>query len=70
MYPNPADQYLRIGNATNSEYVMFNSIGQSVLSGTIDKEQDLDISGLQNGMYFLKVRQESAQLTKKILIQH
>ena len=70
VYPNPADQYLRIGNATNSEYVMFNSIGQSVLSGTIDKEQDLDISGLQNGMYFLKVRQESAQLTKKILIQH
>jgi poly(3-hydroxybutyrate) depolymerase len=70
VYPNPASQYLKIGNAKNAEYTLFDNSGRSVLTGEISDKEDINISALKNGLYLLRVNKEDTELSKKILIQH
>lgn len=54
VYPNPFTNKINIGNSIgDEEFVLTNSIGQNVYSGTNIQEQNLTY--LQNGIYFLKI---------------
>lgn len=60
IYPNPAKGVLNIKGQNELEYVRFyNVIGSMVkevaLNGALDKQ--MDISGLENGMYILQVKE-------------
>jgi hypothetical protein len=56
LYPNPANDVLRIENdaADNSMYRVYDALGQLVMSGHLTQNQ-LDISQLGNGLYILRV---------------
>ncbi len=71
IYPNPAKKLLRIENITNIE---IESISITNINGQIIKQFDsrknqLDISGISSGFYFLKVSYKNGELTEKIIIE-
>ena len=69
IYPIPTYSVLYVlfvktchGASLQSEYRIINMMGQSVLSGTITSEtQQIDISTLPNGLYFLKIHDRFAK---------
>src|SRR5690554_334795 len=68
IYPNPTSHVLNI-KTTNKNlpdaYVVYNMLGQVILTHRISTEADLsiDTSSLSNGMYFIKITKESSQLS-------
>lgn len=69
VYPNPANDLLNVVFADKLHSVqIYNTIGQSVLAQYPNKEQTrLDISGLQAGIYFVKINTATKQQTVKII---
>jgi hypothetical protein len=63
IYPNPAQDKLEIRTETIQEYTLFSPEGLELKKGTTDKS--LDISGLGNGIYFVKIN----NTMKKVVIQ-
>ena len=56
VYPNPVNNVLCVEACEGSDYIISNLTGQTVLIGDITAEtQQIDMSGLSNGMYFLVV---------------
>jgi len=72
-YPNPANKTIIITfNSTNKISVVeiFNSLGQTVLTKHIkiaSKSQQINISDLQKGVYFIKVQTDTGCFIKKML---
>ena len=56
VFPNPTIDRLTIENSTSSNFSIFNAQGKLTLSGSIDAGQ-IDVSTLQEGMYFLQLEQ-------------
>ncbi len=70
LYPNPADQWVRIGTGTDfyPDRVLLYSA-----SGTLLRETGsglIDLSGLANGLYVLRVYTSSGIFTRKLLVIH
>ena len=69
LYPNPAANSLNVSFPENvSEAFVFNVIGQSVLQmEPNDNDFKLDISSLNSGTYFIKVKSESGTVVSKFI---
>lgn len=69
VYPNPANDVLNVVFTDKLKSVeIYNTIGQSVLAQYPNKEEArLDISGLQAGIYFVKISTATKQQTVKII---
>ncbi|MBK9284479.1 MAG: CotH kinase family protein [Sphingobacteriaceae bacterium] len=68
VYPVPSDKYLNIKSALKSDQIhLYNINGQCILTRNITAIDQIDVSDLPNGMYFLKNRNNEC---KKIIIQH
>jgi hypothetical protein len=76
VYPVPADQLLHVeytySEAVNLFLDIFDSNGRKVLEraypNLTELMETLDVSGLTNGMYFLRLRSDEQQLTRQIVI--
>ncbi|MGH1385428.1 LamG-like jellyroll fold domain-containing protein [Kordia sp.] len=56
LYPNPAKSFVQInGLKANEAYTIYNTIGAVVKRGTLANNEEIAISNLTNGMYFLKL---------------
>jgi hypothetical protein len=58
IYPNPAKDQIRILNGTSSgasNFSVYNTIGQELLSGTLNAETLINTAELSSGIYFFKV---------------
>ncbi|PTX63517.1 putative secreted protein (Por secretion system target) [Kordia periserrulae] len=67
IYPNPVKDILYLTSVTPITKVeIINTNGQSVLNSTSNMEQ-LDVSRLQSGVYFLKIYHQKHSMTKKIV---
>ncbi|MEO9571546.1 MAG: T9SS type A sorting domain-containing protein [Polaribacter sp.] len=56
VYPNPASDFIQVsGLATTVDYTIYSVLGSEVGSGTIFKNEKIQISNLINGIYFLKL---------------
>lgn len=66
VFPNPANQITSIKGLFD-RFQLINISGKVLLSG---HSQELQVSNLQNGIYFLKIFKGSQSVTKKILIHH
>jgi hypothetical protein len=68
IYPNPAQNSLQI--TVNTGYIvqciLYDMLGNEVIS---TKVEEIDVSNLQNGVYFLQVKIDEGIITKKIIIQ-
>ena len=70
VYPNPAENVLNIkSNAASFEYMMINSIGQVVMSGVAEGDVELNVSELNNGVYFIKVIANGSANIQKVIIR-
>lgn len=72
VYPNPADNYILINSPIDVESVsVLNAIGQEVKKvGTIATGTAINLDGLTQGMYFIKLGfADGRQVTKKIIKQ-
>jgi len=71
IYPNPANDKLFIeqtGNENITEISLFDIYGKKVI--TENKQNELDISSLTEGIYFLQVKTKEHFFTQKIIVQH
>ncbi len=70
IYPNPAYSYI-ILEVNNSDFVgksftIYNSIGMEVKKGRINSNKNkIDMTGVQKGIYFLKINNEVHKIVKK-----
>jgi hypothetical protein len=71
MYPNPADQVLYIGNTSGipvSAITITNLAGQTLTRENISGQTFMDISSLQQGVYFVKLEMSDAEIVRKLII--
>ena len=70
IYPNPAKDVININtNAVRYDYQLINSLGQVIISGTANGEYQLNISGINKGVYFLKVVADGEARINKLTVQ-
>jgi hypothetical protein len=72
VYPNPADDLLTIEcKVENAELRILDLMGNEIKKQKIkDKKEEVDISEMASGVYFLNIKTIEGLLTKKIIIQH
>jgi hypothetical protein len=72
VYPNPASQYIAVGSSDFKLYnfELSNQLGQVIAKGFVSNKQRINVADFNNGIYFLKIFDERAELTRKILIKH
>jgi len=70
IFPNPATNQLTIESVENIETIhIVNHLGQTILLKTIGAKQTvLNTSGMENGMYLLRAKNEKGIFYKKIFI--
>jgi beta-glucanase (GH16 family) len=70
VYPNPADNYVRLKNASQVKtYILFNQLGQKVQQGSIDDSKTLSIENIQTGIYLLKLKNKQGFTSNKRIIK-
>ena len=71
MYPNPATSSVKLqANTTINTVQVFNAIGQMVYSNVVnDIATRIDVSSLQNGVYFVKVNSKLGTTTQKLVVK-
>jgi hypothetical protein len=71
LYPNPTNTgFVNLSSKNNSKMSVrvFDLLGKQVLDKTISNNT-LDVSGFTSGVYIIKVSQDNATITKKLVIQ-
>ena len=75
VYPNPTNGILFVETChgaslqAETEYIITNVAGQTLLSGHISNQnQQIDVSGLADGMYFVRIQGDEGIVTKKFTI--
>lgn len=59
VYPNPANNVLNVANAENENIEIYNMLGKLVVNvNNASANQNIDISKLSNGTYFVKINGE------------
>jgi len=73
LFPNPATNTITIQTGTNVEYVLkLNNLqGQTVIAKNIafTNSFSLDLSGIDNGIYFLTLQNEKEQVVRKVVVE-
>lgn len=65
VYPNPANDFLFVN--MKGEYRIINMMGQTVMTGgSNDALQQIIVSGLSNGLYFISID----GFTMKFIVKH
>ncbi|CAM3296689.1 T9SS type A sorting domain-containing protein [Aequorivita lipolytica] len=69
LYPNPASTVLNLKNAENANIQVFDILGKLILSQeNISMDEQVSVSNLENGTYFMKISKDNAVTTKRFLI--
>ena len=70
IYPNPANTILNIANNYQlNTYKIIDNSGKIIQTGNISNNQ-ISISAIPNGMYYLQLESKTNRTTKKLLIAH
>lgn len=70
VYPNPAKDVLNIvAGDSDFEYSLFNGMGQEMVSGTAQGIQQINLSNMAKGVYFLRLTSGTQVNTQKIVIE-
>ena len=72
IYPNPAtnELTLELSNTRPTTLELYSASGKCVYRKEIQEvTAEIDVSGLSRGLYFLRIRQEHATHTEKIILQ-
>lgn len=67
VYPNPADNYFRIEGVQDiSQAVVFNIVGEQMISFPVTGDRSYDISNLSSGIYLVKLIRSNGKIAKTI----
>lgn len=72
VYPNPASDvfYIRYSGKGPAEFALFNMVGKEMRRNVLlNGYAELNLSGLAEGVYFVRVRSKEGVVTKKVVIQ-
>ena len=69
IYPNPASSMLTIDVNADYEYVMYNNMGQQVMAGSANGQQQLNVNDFAQGVYVLRITTGSDVQIHKILVK-
>ena len=70
VYPIPAQDRLFVAGEGMRSLAIYNAMGQCLVSQCVStNEVQIDLSGLPNGLYFLKVETENGLLGRSLVIQ-
>ena len=65
VYPNPTNGSLTINVDNQTEFTITNICGQTIMRGVISGDnQQIDVENLENGMYFIKIGNDSIKIIK------
>lgn len=70
VYPNPANNILYIkGGDAKYSYVMYNGMGQQVTSGTAQGTEQISVSGMAKGIYFIRFTNGAQVSVQKVVVE-
>ena len=72
VFPNPNNgQFTIVANGfdDNTKFIIYNPMGKTILKDILRKENALDLSSYNKGLYFIKTISNNKVLTQKILIR-
>src|SRR6185312_11980556 len=67
IYPNPANNKISIDTKDETEIKLYDLLGKEILD---TKEKEIDVSGFNDGVYFIQVKTSQSTYTQKIIVQH
>ncbi len=71
LYPNPATSIINLRNAENANIQVYDVLGKLILSqNNISAEQEINVSQLQMGTYFMKIEKDNFVTTKRFIISN
>jgi hypothetical protein len=70
VYPNPSNGEFTIESASDLDLILINELGQLIrnISVTADNNRKVQVSGIANGIYFLKGVTNNVNINQKIII--
>ena len=70
IYPNPVNSTLFV-NSGNAEfsYEMYNGMGQKVANGQANGNAQISVSGLNKGVYFLRLTSGTQVRIEKVVVE-
>jgi hypothetical protein len=71
LYPNPVSNgrvYVSTKNDSNKEIIIFDLLGKRVLQALISSKE-LNVSSLNPGVYIIKVNEDNATATRKLIVR-
>ena len=70
IYPNPTSGLLNISNGTAEfSYELYNGIGQRILSGTAQGNEQLNVASLVKGIYILRLTSGTQVSVQKVVVE-
>lgn len=70
IYPSPASDQIRIEGIYPDNWSVFNISGQNMSVVTEKEPGVFDVSGLTNGIYFIRIESNGRVVNKKFVVQH
>ena len=71
LYPNPVSNgkvYITTKNDGEKEIIIFDLLGKKVLQTTLNS-RELNISNLTPGVYIIKINEQNATATRKLIVR-
>lgn len=69
IYPNPASSILNVKNAENATIKVYDILGKIILTrSNISLQEEIEVSKLQSGNYFIKIEKDNEVATKKFIV--
>lgn len=69
IYPNPASTSIKIENAAKADVTIYNDLGNIVMTKKkIDSDQVINIQGLRNGVFFIRISKDNTSLTQRLVV--
>ncbi len=71
LYPNPVSNgkvYISTKNDSDKEIQIFDVLGKKILHTNLNS-RELNISALTPGVYIIKIREEEASATRKLIVR-
>lgn len=72
IYPNPAQNKLTIdiGNTESQQLTLFDLTGKQILQQIIKEITVIDVSAIEDGIYFLRLKSSTGTMAQKIIVHH
>jgi hypothetical protein len=69
VFPNPTTGRLVFEKSLTGKLYLFNMTGQEILVKELENTQGINLSAIEDGLYFLTIENDKMRIRKKVLIQ-